>query len=199
MSRKEYDLNEITTKMENKITRAKGLLSAWQAVTFPTKKDGTAFKTLSKNIDGAKLAQSRYNPHYGENILTVYTDHLKGCGYCSDDIYCYDTVSAYTNNKRAEEKPENVIINEYGGKVYSFDLDDIKQAVKDRITYLKQRIEELETQYNNIEKIYSDFYNAYETAINNLSDATRGKDGSNRDLFYLVRDTVKDNILIGRQ
>lgn len=199
MSRKEYDLNEITTKMENKITRAKGLLSAWQAVTFPTKKDGTAFKILSKNIDGATLAQSKYNPHYGENILTVYTDYLKGCGYCSDDIYCYDTVSAYTNNKRAEEKPENVIINEYGTKVYSFDLDDIKQAVKDRISYLTQRIAELEAQYSNIEKIYSDFYNAYETAINNLSDATRGKDGSNRDLFYLVRDTVKDNILIGRQ
>ena len=198
MSR-EYDLKEITTKMENKITRAKGLLAAWQAVTFPTKKDGTAFKILSKNIDGATLAQSRYNPHCGENILTVYAGYLNGCGYCSDDIYCYDTISAYTKNKRAEEKPENVIINEYGGKVYSFDLDDIKQAVKDRIAYLTQRIAELEAQYSNIEKIYSDFYNAYETAINNLSDATRGKDGSNRDLFHLVRDAVENNSLIGRQ
>ena len=199
MSRKEYDLNEITVKMENKITRAKGLLSAWQAVTFPTKKDGTAFKILSNNIDGATLAQSRYNPHYGENILTVYTDYLKGCGYCSDDIYCYDTVSPYTNNKRAEEKPENVITTAYGGKVYSFDLDDIKQAVKERIADLTQRIEELETQYSNIEKIYSDFYNAYETAINNLLDATIGTGNGNCDLFYLVRDIVKDNILIGRR
>ena len=194
---KQYDIDTITTKMENNLTKSKGLLAAWQAVTYPTKKDGTPFKILSKNIEGASLGQSRYLPRYGENELTVYTDHLKGCGYCSDTIWCYETLSPYSESESAKAKPENVVKGDFGNEVYTFDLDDIKQAVNARINDLEKKIASLEKQLTVIEEVYNNFYNAYETALNALYECTKDEEGYKGDLYYLVRDIVKNNVLIG--
>ena len=44
-----YDLNEIKTAIRNDIEKHEAFLHAWENVSFPTKKDGSAFKQMQKN------------------------------------------------------------------------------------------------------------------------------------------------------
>ena len=50
-----YNLEGIKTELNKRLSYEKSILKAWENVTFPTKKDGTQFKAMSKNFDGAKM------------------------------------------------------------------------------------------------------------------------------------------------
>ena len=83
-----YNLDGVKTELKKRIDAASAKLEAWQAVTFPTKKDGAPFASMAKNIDGAKYNKPAHSLRTGEYELTIYA-HSNLNGYISDYIYCY--------------------------------------------------------------------------------------------------------------
>lgn len=182
-----YNLDGIKTELEKRLSYEKSILKAWENVTFPTKKDGTPFKVMSKNFDGAKLYLDNFAWHDYEKKLKVNTfDNLNG--YISEDINCYNQVK-YISDKSKLEKVSNIMPKEpMLEQVYVYDLDDIKEDIKKTINRHKENIMSLEKQIVQAEKAYNDFVADYKKAIENLIETCGANDNS---LFYAVRDTVK--------
>lgn len=182
-----YNLDGIKTELEKRLSYEKSILKAWENVTFPTKKDGTPFKVMSKNFDGAKLYLDNFAWHDYEKRLKVNTfDDLNG--YISEDINCYNQVK-YISDKSKLEKVSNIMPKEpMLEQVYVYDLDDIKEDIKKTINRHKENIMSLEKQIVQAEKAYNDFVADYKKAIENLIETCGANDNS---LFYAVRDTVK--------
>ena len=182
-----YNLDGIKTELEKRLSYEKSILQAWENVTFPTKKDGTPFKTMSKNFDGAKLYLDNFAWHDYEKKLKVGTfDDLNG--YIDESISCYNQVK-YITDKTMLEKTENIMPKEpMLEQIYVYDLEDIKKEIKNRIEYHKKNIVSLEKQLDQAEKAYNDFVADYKKAIENLVKTCGANDNS---LFYAVSDTVK--------
>ena len=182
-----YNLDGIKTELNKRLSYEKSILKAWENVTFPTKKDGTPFKVMSKNFDGAKLYLDSFAWHDYEKRLKVNTfDDLNG--YISEDINCYNQVK-YISDKSKLEKVSNIMPKEpMLEQVYVYDLDDIKEDIKKTINRHKENIMSLEKQIVQAEKAYNDFVADYKKAIENLIETCGANDNS---LFYAVRDTVK--------
>ena len=134
-----YNLDGIKTELEKRLSYEKSILKAWENVTFPTKKDGTPFKVMSKNFDGAKLYLDNFAWHDYEKKLKVNTfDNLNG--YISEDINCYNQVK-YISDKSKLEKVSNIMPKESMlEQVYVYDLDDIKEDIKKTLCHLKNRL-----------------------------------------------------------
>lgn len=182
-----YNLDSIKTELNKRLSYEKSILKAWENVTFPTKKDGTPFKVMSKNFDGAKLYLDNFAWHDYEKRLKVNTfDDLNG--YISEDINCYNQVK-YISDKSKLEKVSNIMPKEpMLEQIYVYDLDDIKEDIKKTINRHKENIMSLEKQIVQAEKAYNDFVADYKKAIENLIETCGANDNS---LFYAVRDTVK--------
>ena len=184
-----YNLDAIQTSIKKDIAINQAYVDAWKKVSFPTKKDGKPFAILSKNIDGAKLNQVSYAMQPGENELTVYT-HCNVAGYVYDTIKVYELVR-YLKDENMLAKTENYqpIVSKYLEQVYTFDLDDIKKAVSDRIEYLEKYVDDLKAQLAKSQKVFNAFKDAYSSAMKTLENET--SEFSHKDLFYAVRDCVK--------
>lgn len=177
-----YDLEGITNELRKELCQARALLEAWEKVTFPTKKDGSPFKNMSKNINGASYAQIGYASQPGEYGISVST---WSNGYVSDEIKAYDLVK-YLKDEAKKAKTQNYQPKvSYLEQVYTYDLDDIKQAVADRIEGIKANISRLEREIDNAEAAYIAFRDAYTAALSKLAQ-TAGRS----TLYIAVRDTV---------
>lgn len=185
-----YNLDGIKTHMISEIERAKAFLAAWEAVTYPTKKDGKPFANMAKNIGGAKYNGCAYAMQPGEYELTVYTS-AKYSGYIRDSVKCYDLVKYMRDDDPRKAKTENYMEKvTYLEQVYKFDLDDIKNAVQKRIEYLKENIAAMEASLQNADTAYRNFVAAYGEAIKKLeADADKASDPT---LFYSIFETVKE-------
>jgi hypothetical protein len=183
-----YNLEGIKTELNKRLSYEKSILQAWENVTFPTKKDGTPFKVMSKNFDGAKLYLDNFAWRDYEKRLKVNTfDDLNG--YISEDINCYNQVK-YISDKSKLEKVSNIMPKEpMLEQMYVYDLDDIKEEIQKTINRHKENIVSLEKQINQAEKAYNNFVADYKKAIENLVETCGANDNS---LFYAVRDTVKE-------
>lgn len=181
------NLDGIKTELEKRLSYEKSILKAWENVTFPTKKDGTPFKVMSKNFDGAKMYLDNFAWRDYEKKLKVDTfDDLNG--YISEDLNCYNQVK-YISDKTMLEKTKNIMPKEpMLEQVYVYDLEDIKKEIKNKIEYHKKNIVSLEKQIIQAEKAYKNFVADYKKAIENLVETCGANDNS---LFYAVRDTVK--------
>lgn len=189
MSTEYYNLDAIQTQLKKDIAINQAYIEAWENVTFPTKKDGKPFAILSKNIDGAKLAPVSYAMQPGENELTVCT-FCNAAGYVHDSINCYELVR-YLKSEKMIAKTENYQPKSaYLEQVYTFDIDDIKQAVADRIKYLKEYVADLEKQLEKSKKVFDAFRAAYDSAVKTLQAET--SEFSHKDLYYAVFDCVKN-------
>lgn len=189
MSTEYYNLDAIQTQLKKDIAINQAYIAAWEKVTFPTKKDGKPFAILSKNIDGAKIAPVSYAMQPGENELTVYT-FCNAAGYVHDSINCYELVR-YLKDEKMLAKTENYQPKStYLEQVYTFDIDDIKQAVADRIKYLKEYVADLEKQLEKSKKVFDAFRAAYDSAVKTLQAET--SEFSHKDLYYAVFDCVKN-------
>ncbi len=182
-----YNLDGIKTELNKRLSYEKSILQAWENVTFPTKKDGTPFKVMSKNFDGAKMYLDNFAWRDYEKKLKVDTfDDLNG--YISEDLNCYNQVK-YISDKTMLEKTKNIMPKEpMLEQVYVYDLEDIKKEIKNKIEYHKKNIVSLEKQIIQAEKAYKNFVADYKKAIENLVETCGANDNS---LFYAVRDTVK--------
>ena len=90
-----YAVERLKKEKEHNLARYIALKNTWENVTFPTKKDGTPFKTLSKNFNGAKYYIGAYSITDCNYILDVDTvvNHLDGGPeYVSDSIYCSENL-----------------------------------------------------------------------------------------------------------
>ena len=182
-----YNLDGIKTELEKRLSYEKSILKAWENVTFPTKKDGTPFKVMSKNFDGAKLYLDNFAWRDYEKKLKVNTfDELNG--YISEDINCYNQVK-YISDKSKLEKVSNIMPKEpMLEQMYVYDLEDIKEEIQKTINRHKENIVSLKKQIDQAEKAYNDFVSDYKKAIENLVETCGANDNS---LFYAVSDTVK--------
>lgn len=180
-----YNLDGIKTEIKKRISEHKTLLRAWKNVTFPTKKDGTPFKIMSKNFENAKF----YNDitawrDYEKKLKVVAFDNLNG--YISEDINCYNQVK-YIEDKTMLTKTENIMPKEpMLEQMYVYDLEDIKNAIKEKIAYHKECIESLENQLKNADVAYNKFKEAYTNAIKELENIA----GETTCLSYAVKNTI---------
>ena len=186
-----YNLDGIKTELNKRLSYEKSILKAWENVTFPTKKDGTPFKVMSKNFDGAKLYLDNFAwRDYEKRLKVNIFDDLNG--YISEDINCYNQVK-YISDKSKLEKVSNIMPKELIlEQVYVYDLEDIKEEIQKTINRHKENIVSLEKQIDQAEKAYNDFVADYTKAIENLVETCGANDNS---LFYAVRDTVKERYL----
>lgn len=182
-----YNLDAIRESPKKDIAINSALVDTWKKVEFPTKKDGSAFKVMSKNISGARYDVKPYLLARGQYELTVITFANPG-GYVSDSINCYELVK-YLKDESMKAKTENYQPKEmYLEQVYTFDIEDIKKAVSERIAYLESYISDLKKQLENVDTVFHNFRAAFDSAIKTLEHDT--KDFQHKDTFYAVRDCV---------
>lgn len=67
----DYKLNNLIQELKTKKEDLRAILEAWEAVTFPTKKNGASYAVLSKNINGAHITTESYNIKGVEDNLEV--------------------------------------------------------------------------------------------------------------------------------
>lgn len=187
-----YNLDGIKTELAKSLEEAKAKKEAWEKVTFITKKDGKPFSILGKNIVGAKIYTKPYNMQAGENTLKVYS--YSNYTYIDDEIDIY-TLVKYLKNEKQIAKTQNYMPKEsYLEQVYTFDLDDIKEAVQERIFYFEKRITSLEKQIEKAETVYNAFKTEFSNAMNellaNCDTEDPGYSANKNDLFYAVKDTI---------
>lgn len=186
-----YNLDGIKTQIKKDLARSKFILDAWKAVSFPTKKDGKPFANFGKNFSGASYRADPYAMQAGENMLRVggWCDDMN-LGYIYSDVPMYELVE-YVKDENMLAKKQNYMPKQTClEQVYKYDLDDAKNAISRKIARLEKRVKELSEQLENADQIFHAYLDAYGTAQKTLSDSV--SQWSNKDLYYLVRDTVKE-------
>ena len=192
-----YNLDGIKTEVNKEYSRTAALLQAWENVTFPTKKDGKPFAIMSKNIDGAKYKAKEYAIQAGEYEVTVHV-WADMVGYVSDSVDCYQLVKYLKDETMLEKKQNYMPKQTMLEQVYSYDIEDIKNAIADKIDFLRNRLVTLKQEMSIVESCYSEFEKAYSKAIeelqkNCIAAGDFGFSNKKNDIFYMIRDTVLNN------
>ena len=140
-----YNLDGIKKDIEKEIDHYQCMKKEWESVKFPTKKNGEPFSIMSKNFENATYMGSTYlEQGYKGKVLNPT---LKVCfctnlsGYHKDELYLYKYTEYMDKNEFVDKREKNT----FNG-VYIYDLEDIKQAVNDRIEYLEKYINSLKRQ-----------------------------------------------------
>lgn len=182
-----YDLNDIKNAISNDIERHEASLKAWENVTFPTKKDGSAFKQMQKNISGATYYMESWAMQPGEYRIRVNA-HCNCAGYITDEIDAHVLVK-YLKDENKKAKTQNYMQKiSYLEQVYMFDIEDIKEAIKNRIEYHKNTIEAHKKQLKVASAAYKAFAEQFKKAVVELETTTNKKENS--ALYHAIFDTV---------
>lgn len=185
-----YNLDGIKTSLKIEIEEREAILKAWENVTFPTKKNGEPFAVMSKNINGATYKKADYGLSANNVELKVVANNNHK--WTTDSIDCY-TLVRYLKDKSKIAKTENYMPKEsYLEQIYKYDLEDIKEAVNNRIKFLKENIESLKKQLEIADKAYIAFRKAYEDAMNVLDNVTETKKDEYSFLKSNILETVKE-------
>lgn len=185
-----YNLDGIKTSLKIEIEEREAILKAWENVTFPTKKNGEPFAVMSKNINGATYKKADYGLSANNVKLKVVANNNHK--WTTDSIDCY-TLVRYLKDKSKIAKTENYMSKEPClEQVYKFDLEDIKEAVNNRIEYLKGYVESLKKQLEIADKAYADFRKVYEDAMAVLDNVTETKKDEYSFLKSSILDTIKN-------
>lgn len=185
-----YNLDGIKTALRKEIEEKEAVLKAWENVTFPTKKNGEPFTVMSKNINGATYKTADYGLSANNVVLEVVANN--NYKWVTDSINCY-TLVRYLKDKNKIAKTENYMPKESClEQIYKYDLEDIKEAVNNRIKFLKENIESLKKQLEIADKAYIAFRKAYEDAMNVLDNVTETKKDEYSFLKSNILETVKE-------
>lgn len=185
-----YNLDGIKTNLKNEIKEREAILKAWENVTFPTKKNGEPFAVMSKNINGATYKVKEYALTSDNVELKVVANY--NYKWVTDSIECYALVR-YLKDKNKIAKTENYMPKESClEQVYKYDLEDIKQAVNNRIESLKENVKSLKRQLEIADKAYTTFRKAYEDAMAVLDNVTETKKDEYSFLKSSILDTIKN-------
>ena len=192
-----YNLDGIKTELKKEIALNETLLQAWKNVKIVTKKDGTPFAQMSRNFENAKYQGISYAMQAGEYELWA-GGFCKLNGYVHDTIPCYNLVK-YLKDETMIAKTQNYMPKQsYLEQVYCFDIDDIKNAIANKIQYLEERIITLNNELAIVDKCFNDFATAYCELIIKLENecakaGTTGYGGIRNDIYYAIMDTVQNN------
>lgn len=182
-----YDLNDIKNAISYDIEKHEALLKAWENVTFPTKKDGSAFKQMQKNISGATYYIASWAMQPVEYRIRVNA-HCNCAGYITDEIDAHVLVK-YLKDENKKAKTQNYMQKtSYLEQVYMFDIEDIKEAIKNRIEYHKNTIEAHKKQLEVASAAYKAFAEQFKKAVVELETTTNKKENST--LYHAIFDTV---------
>ena len=185
------NLDGIRTAFNKEIAELEAIAEAWAKVKFPTKKDGTPFAVLSKNIENARIHAESYAIQAGENKLSV-TIWSKSCGYVTDSIDIFSLVEDMKDDDPRKAKTMNYMPKQTWLKqVYKFDLEDIKQAVFARQEYIDKLIDKRKHQLELLNNAYTTFKEAFKQAEQELSKIAERNEDSH--LYYAVIETVKES------
>ena len=185
------DLEKLQKQLAKEIKDEELKLKAWKEVSFPTKKDGTPYKVFSKNIKGATLYQTEWGMQ-GQRELSVYTygDTERSRYSISDSIRCWSYVCDLDDTKK--DKTENYQPKvSYLKQVYTYDLDDTKQAVANRIEQLEKNIESMKAELKICEVAYNEYKNAMEIAQKQMEIARKQLAdtviiNNDKTLYYMI-------------
>lgn len=187
-----YNLDGVKKSIEKEIDRYQCMKKEWESVKFPTKKNGEPFSIMSKNFENATYFGSTYlEQGYKGKVLNPT---LKVCfntklsGYCNDELFLYKYVKYMDNNKFIDKREKNTF-----NDVYIYDLEDIKQAVNDRIDYLEKYIVSLKRQLEIADNAYNTFREAYKNAMEVLNNVTETTEDTYSTLKSNIRDTIKEH------
>lgn len=186
-----YDTKSMKEKLTKELERIVAILTAWQNVTFPTKKDGTRFSVLSKNIEGAKLEKHSYSIIPGTQEITVYT-HCNAYGYIHDSLSCYTQTKYIPATDPRLLKTQNIKKIYPFEEMYFYDVDDIQQTIKTRVEYLKKQISDIKKQIAAADKAYNQFKKDYENAVAKLHKLSVFENG-NTELKNMILNSVQKN------
>lgn len=154
-----YTVENMKKEKERQLARYIAIKAAWEKVTFPKKKDGTPFKNLSKNFNGAKYyigAYSITNCNYILDVNTLDVDTFttystSNTEYVSDSIQCSEVLKYMKH----PVNPDNIRKQGACGEdQYLYDLDEIKNIlIPERIKYYADQIHKLEVELQNFDAI----------------------------------------------
>lgn len=186
-----YNTKSMKEELTKQIERRMAIMTAWQNVTFPTKKDGTRFSVLSKNIEGAKLEKHSYSIVPGALEITVYT-HCNAYGYINDSLSCYIQTKYIPATDPRRMKTQNIKKIYPMEEMYFYDIDDIQQAIKTRVEYLKKQISDTKKQIAATDKAYNQFKKDYENAVAKLHKLSVFENG-NTELKSMILNSIQKN------
>ena len=146
---------------------------------------------MSKNFENATYMGSTYlKQGYKDKVLNPTLKvcfHTNLSGYHKDELYLYKYTKYMDENEFADKREKNTF-----NDVYVYDLEDIKQAVKDRIEYLEKYINSLKRQLEIADSAYNAFKEAYKNAMEVLNKATETTENTYSTLKSDIRDTIKE-------
>ena len=182
-----YNLDGIKTNLMKTLDQVESKIEAWEKVEFMTKKDGTPFKNMGKNVKNATYVKDdMYLQTHYELRVVCFTEYS---GYISDSIKCTELVR-YLKDENMINKTENYAPKESMlEQAYHYDINDIKKAVADHIKYLNEYKTELKKQIETADTVFKDFRVKYADAIGSLKAATA--EYKHTDLYNMVLNTVK--------
>lgn len=122
-----YTIENLKKEKEKELAQYTALKKAWEDVSFPTKKDGTPFKNMTKNFKGARYyigAHSLTDCNYILTVNTVVNYNNNTSEYISDDLYCAETLRYMKNPVNSNNIRRQGI---YVEDQYLYDLEEIKK------------------------------------------------------------------------
>ena len=137
-------LNSIKRDLKDYIEENKALLEAWERVTYLTKKDGTPFKSMSKNFNNAIYKRKESFRGYILEVDTKFTPNHRR-SYFRNYIDCCN-----------KDNPNT--------------LEEIKQKVSKEIESKKRFIKSLEKRLEIIDYAYEEFSKSYDDIRENLKE-----------------------------
>lgn len=151
-----YQVENFKKEKERMLAQYSALKIAWESVTFPTKKDGTPFKNMSKNFSGAHYYIGAYSITNCNYLLDVYTyaEYSNGTReYISDTIYCHETLKYMKNLINPENiRKQSACVEDQ----YLYDLEEIKNIlIPERIKYYTEQIQILEFELKKFDAEYT--------------------------------------------
>lgn len=163
-----YSLDGIQTEIKREIEKTKCLIETWRKVTYLTKKDGTPFKNMSKNFNGATYTKKDNNPE-----LSI-CGWSKFSGYEHDYIFCYET--------KYDHGASTTIF---------YNMEQIKEKINDRINDLKRKLVSLEKQLEVSKKAYTEFQEVYNNMRNQLKKLSGCENEKHENtLFHAIYGTI---------
>lgn len=170
----DYRFNMDKNEMNADLISAEMLVKLWKSVSFVSKKDGTPYHILSKNIVGAEIRKKIFASYSYEKELFVYGwSHETGSVHDAIDLY----VPVQYASKNYLDKQQNI-----EDDIYFLDIDDIKNRINESIDYWNGRIEELKTSISRLEEVC----NKCDEVRKNLKEFT-----GNQTLYGVAIDYLK--------
>lgn len=181
------NIDSIKNDIKNYIKEKKYDIELWKNVKIVTKKDGTPFVNFRNNFENANIIYDTLG--YPEmKVAGSFENH-----YITDKIDLYEVI-CYMKNKKRISKTENYAPKRNClNQIYIYDIDDIKDVIKETIEQYEKEIKSYEKQLNLADKAYIEFVTAIDNANKDLLKNCECIDDKTC-LYYAIKNSVIKNI-----